>query len=125
MTYQPDLVTISKMVEDNLQVYGEVRMMDCRPSQRSGLDIVMLVRQKGKQRGKKKTSCRDSSSSRMDVHWQVILMKTLCVHLHLDLQFEVVNLSVTLVVQVKIFALVMTTILFLGLLGEMTFSVWI
>lgn len=70
MTSQPDLLTISEMVEDGLQVCGEAEMMECRPSQRSELDIVIPVtmRQKGERRGKKKTACGESSSSRMDAH---------------------------------------------------------
>ena len=68
MTARPDLVTVWKMVEDGLKVCGEPEMMDYHPSQRSELDIVMLVRQKGKRRGKKKTACGESSSSMMDAH---------------------------------------------------------
>ncbi|XP_042016343.1 serine/threonine-protein phosphatase 7 long form homolog [Salvia splendens] len=47
MTGRPDLFTISRMVEDGLQISGETEMMDYRPSQRSELDIDMPVRQKG------------------------------------------------------------------------------
>ncbi|XP_042059576.1 serine/threonine-protein phosphatase 7 long form homolog [Salvia splendens] len=90
MTGQPHLFTISRIVEDGLQIYGEAEMMDYRPSQRSELDIDMPVRQKGKRRGKKKTG-GESSSSRMDAHL------------------------------VKISVSVMSTILHLGLLCQMTF----
>ncbi|XP_042023828.1 uncharacterized protein LOC121771104 [Salvia splendens] len=68
MTGRTDLVTISRMVEDGLQISREAEMMDYRPSQRFELDIDMPVRQKGKRRGKKKTACGESSSSRMDAH---------------------------------------------------------
>ncbi|XP_042038324.1 uncharacterized protein LOC121784227 [Salvia splendens] len=66
MTEHPALVTISRMVEDGLQISVEAELMDYRPSQRSALDMEMTVRQKGKRRTKKKTACGESSSSRMD-----------------------------------------------------------
>ncbi|XP_042019018.1 serine/threonine-protein phosphatase 7 long form homolog [Salvia splendens] len=65
MTGRPDLFTVSRMVEDGLQISGEVETMDCRPSQRSELDIDMPVRQKVKRRGKKNDG-GESSSARMD-----------------------------------------------------------
>ncbi|XP_042059719.1 serine/threonine-protein phosphatase 7 long form homolog [Salvia splendens] len=67
MSGHPALYTISRMVEDGLHISGEPEMMDCRPSQRSELDIDMPVRQKGKRRGKKKTG-EESSSARMVVY---------------------------------------------------------
>ncbi|XP_042018486.1 uncharacterized protein LOC121766302 [Salvia splendens] len=65
MSGRPDLFTISRMVEDGLQICGEAETMDHRPSQRSELDLDMPVRQKAKRRGKKKVG-GESSSSRMD-----------------------------------------------------------
>ncbi|XP_041990526.1 uncharacterized protein LOC121741690 isoform X2 [Salvia splendens] len=62
MTEHPALETISRMVEDGLQISGEAELMDYCPSQRSAMDMDVPVRQKGKRRTKKKTACDESSS---------------------------------------------------------------
>ncbi|XP_042054478.1 uncharacterized protein LOC121799203 [Salvia splendens] len=62
MTEHPALETISRMVDDGLQISGEADVMDYRPSQRSAMDMDVPVRQKGKRRTKKKTASGESSS---------------------------------------------------------------
>ncbi|XP_042056537.1 protein MAIN-LIKE 1-like [Salvia splendens] len=42
----PDMVTISRMVEEGLQISGEPQLMDYPPSQRSAMDVDVPIRQK-------------------------------------------------------------------------------
>ncbi|XP_042034046.1 uncharacterized protein LOC121780527 [Salvia splendens] len=58
----PDMVTISRMVEEGLQISGEPQLMDYPPSQRSAMDVDVPIRQKAKRRTKQKTARGESSS---------------------------------------------------------------